>query len=49
MSDASLLLTVGAGCMLVASLLSKGSVRIRRTLSPKVNPERSSSFWSTSL
>jgi len=39
MSDASLLLTVGAGCVLVVSLLSKA--RIRRTPSRTAKPKKS--------
>lgn len=42
MTDASLLLTTGAGCMLIASLLAKGSVRVRRAWSRKDNAKKSS-------
>ncbi len=40
MGDSSLLLTVGAGCVLAASLLSKGTFRIRRTLSRTAKPKK---------
>ena len=42
MSDASLLLTVGAGCILFASLLSKGSVRVRLSMSRMGKAKKSS-------
>ena len=39
MSDVSLFLTLGAGCVLFASLLSKGSVRMRRIMSRTGKPQ----------
>ncbi|HVP43819.1 MAG TPA: hypothetical protein VMS96_10325 [Terriglobales bacterium] len=42
MSDTSLLLTLGAGCVLFASLLSQGSVRVCQTMSRMGKPRKSS-------
>ena len=41
MSDSSLILTLGAGCILVASLLSKGSARMRQAMSRLGDPKKS--------